>query len=159
MKRAAHIIAIVLAVAGAVLMALEQIPAVAVKYAAPLAVAVALNANLRTALKGAIDKGLVGLFVLLCVSQLFGCATVSGVAKTCAPATTDETQAIDELFARPDLTTAEVIFLAEGGKIAACVVTQIAQSIMTSAAQVHLSTTGGDSLMVTRAQAWVAKHP
>lgn len=71
-----------------------------------------------------------------------------------------ETQAIDELFARPDLTTAEVIAAAEGGKIAACVVTEIAKDILNSASQVHASMTlDGESALVLHAQAWIAKHP
>lgn len=163
MKRAAHVLAVVLAVVAAVLMALQQIPSIAVRFAAPLAIAVALVANLRTALKGAIDRGLVALFALLFLGHaLFGCATLSGAAKACAPPTTDETQAIVTLFSRTDLQTAEAIAIAEGSKVAMCVVTEIARNILGQASGNQLALSllpTAPSPLLERASQWLAKHP
>jgi hypothetical protein len=92
--------------------------------------------------------------------QLAGCATAGAVAKACAPATTDETQAVITLWERPDLTTAETIALLEGGKIALCVVSQIANNVLAQASRIQTQgLLGSESPLVVRAQAWLEVHP
>jgi len=100
------------------------------------------------------------LGVLMLVVLLSGCATVSSIAKTCAPPTTDQREVVTELFERPDLTTAEAIAAAEGGKVAICVVTEIAKDILDQASHIHAAMTlGGEPLVVLRAQEWIKAHP
>lgn len=156
-KRILHAVMMALSVAGAVCVALEKLP----RWAAAASVALALVTNLEKVI-GAIDAtaGLTVVFMgLLLGHALFGCATLSTVAKVCAPSTADETQAITDLFERLDLTTAEVIAAAEGGKIAVCVVTEVAKDILNRASQIKAATAAGETPIVARAQAWVQKHP
>lgn len=98
---------------------------------------------------------------LLLVTLLWSCATASNIARTCAPATTDETQAVTELWTRPDLTTLETVAILEGGKIAACVVSEIAKDVIARANTIKLSAQIGTQapVIVERAQAWLAVHP
>lgn len=105
-------------------------------------------------------------YVLTVAVLLFGCAATKAVVKACAPPLTDETQAITDLFNRPDLTTAEKIATAEAGKIALCVVTEIARDVVDRAGTLAFSTprtfTGGmleAPPMVAVSNAWIAKHP
>jgi hypothetical protein len=110
-----------------------------------------------------LDAALVAFFLflvtLLCL--LPGCATTAGVIKTCKPSTTDEQQAIVDLFSRFDLTTAEVIATAEASKIAVCVVTEIAKNLLgvASTAEALTSSSVDRNVAILRAEAWLQKHP
>jgi uncharacterized protein YpmB len=101
------------------------------------------------------------LFVILCALQLFcGCATTSAVIKACEPSTTDEQQAVINLWERPDLATAEKTAILEGGKIAFCVLTEIAKNVLAQASKIQTSgLLGSESPLVIGAQDWLAKHP
>ncbi len=108
------------------------------------------------------DRALLKMFGLLTLAVLtFSCATTSAIYQACKPPKTDETQAITDLFSRPDLTTAEVIAAAEAGKIAICVVTEIAKDILAQANSTHAASTfmSMPSPMVTRAEEWIKAHP
>lgn len=89
-----------------------------------------------------------------------GCATLTPALKSCAKSTTDETQAITDLFERFDITTAEAIAAAEGSKIALCVVSAIAHNTLDQAKPIPFaSLVGSESPLLGRSSAWLAKHP
>jgi hypothetical protein len=90
-----------------------------------------------------------------------GCATTGGIIKTCEPSTTDEQQAVINLWERSDLTTIETVAILEGGKIALCVVSEIARGVMASTTNVQASVAlgGPPPLMLVRAEAWLTAHP
>ena len=110
-----------------------------------------------------IDRAMLKLLgVLTLAVLLFGCATTSAIYQACKPATTDETQAIVNLFSRPDLNEAEAIAVAEGSTIAWCVITEIARSVVgrASSGELALSLSAADpSPLLTHSAAWLAKHP
>jgi hypothetical protein len=93
--------------------------------------------------------------------MMHGCATVGPIAKACAPATGDQMQAVLTLWERPDLTTVETVAILEGGKIALCVVSEIARGVLASTANVQASAAlgGPPPLMLLRAEAWLTAHP
>lgn len=100
------------------------------------------------------------------LALLLSCATVKSAVKECAPPLTDETQAVTDLFNRPDLTTAEKLAAAEAGKIALCVVSEIAQDVISRAGTLAFaaprSFTGSmleEPPLVAVSRAWLAKHP
>lgn len=96
-----------------------------------------------------------------------GCATVGAVASHCRPSTTDEQQAVDAVLADTSITQAEAIAVLEGGKIAWCVVVEIAQGVVDKANTLAFSTPPTpmgaafeEPPMVVRARAVLAtKHP
>lgn len=117
---------------------------------------------MRSSVAGAVLAALVGLAVV----AFAGCATTSAITKACKPSTTDETQAVTTLWNDPSRTTAETVAILEGGKIAYCVISQLAQDILMQESMVtpKLATTLfalplEPSLQASRAQAWIAKHP